>query len=189
MVRRPVKYLLTQIGRLHPGWPSKWTLTVQGAELVQLYSENSYIEKFVYIVTLNILTYLHFTVQNWSTICTKNSINVTKSAVSCWFGDLFLKKSLMENFIFCAVFDINLKTYNKIMSQIFWRKLNILTIHIHLHYSTLFFVGLYIYLFIYFHYFTVKLMLLPSFVISIVTFLDRIVLPIFLSACSRSEIS
>ena len=185
MVRRPVKYLLTQIGRLHPGWPSKWTLTVQGAELVQLYSENSYIEKFVYIVTLNILTYLHFTVQNMKYNMYKkfNKCDQISSFLLIWWP--FSE----ENFIFCAVFDINLKTYNKIMSQIFWRKLNILTIHIHLHYSTLFFVGLYIYLFIYFHYFTVKLLLLPSFVISIVTFLDRIVLPIFLSACSRSEIS
>ena len=112
MVRRSVKYLLTQIGRLRPGWPSKWTLTVQGAELVQLYSENSYIEKFVYIVTLN--------------------VNI-----------------VMENFIFCAVFDINLKSYNKTMSQIFWRKLNILTIHIHLHSNYSLLVYLFIYLFIF----------------------------------------
>ena len=36
-----------------------------------------------------------------------SSVNVTKSAGNCGLGHIYLKKSLMENFIFCAVFSVN----------------------------------------------------------------------------------
>ena len=34
------------------------------------------------------------------------SVNVTKSAVSCGFGQNLLKKSLMENYTFSAVYEL-----------------------------------------------------------------------------------
>ena len=44
----------------------------------------------------------HYT-KIWSFPFRISSVNVTKSAIPCGFGHIYWKKSLMENFIFCAV--------------------------------------------------------------------------------------
>ena len=36
-----------------------------------------------------------------------SSLNVTKSAVSCGFGHIYLETSLTENFVFCAVCSVD----------------------------------------------------------------------------------
>ena len=41
--------------------------------------------------------------KKWSFPLRISSVNVTKSAVSCRFGHIYWRKSLMENFIFCVM--------------------------------------------------------------------------------------
>ena len=48
-----------------------------------------------------------------------SSVNVTKSAVSCGFGHIYWKKSLMENFIFCTVISSEKITLPSIL-WLFW---------------------------------------------------------------------
>ena len=62
--------------------------------------------KWIYYLHSNVLQRL--TTQyplhkKWSSPLKISSVNVTKSAGNCGFGHIYWKKSLMENFIFCAV--------------------------------------------------------------------------------------
>ena len=48
--------------------------------------------------------YVHIPLhKKWSFPLRISSVNVIKSLVSCGFNHIYWKKSLMENFIFCAV--------------------------------------------------------------------------------------
>ena len=55
--------------------------------------------------------------KRWSFPLRISSVNVTKSAENCWFGHIYRKKSLMENFIFCAVWGLHC-VVNEITSEV-----------------------------------------------------------------------
>ena len=59
-------------------------------------------------------TFVSYTLQkNWSFPLRIFSVNVTQTVVSCGLGHL-LKKSLIENFIFCVVIFVNKNFFSRI---------------------------------------------------------------------------
>ena len=56
-------------------------------------------------------SYSHLSTKKWSFLLNISSVNVAKSAVFLRIWSLLLKKSLKENFIFCAVYHIWLHSY------------------------------------------------------------------------------
>ena len=94
-------------------WPKNWRVR----DMIRTYSQ---IFKLVEILRLFLQKKTLILYKKSSFPLRISSVNVTKSVVSYGFGHIFMRKSLMENFIFCEELALHWSPYR--LKHLWWIK-------------------------------------------------------------------